>query len=245
MYSDCGSNFKGAVNELQDLIEKLDKDRIQAFAASRGIVWTFNPPSAPHMGGVWERLVRSVKEVMTGLLQEKVLTDPQLSTLLTEVESILNNRPLTHISTDIEDHEALTPNHILLGLHKNWDCMLNVDSDDITSRKHWRQVQALSIVFWERWVKEYLPELTKRAKWHGHVPNYEVGELVLLSDEQSKRKGRWSLARIIRVMPGDDGIVRTVEVKTKHGTLVRPTSKLYRLEENVNVRQGEGYVPSK
>ena len=56
---------------------------------------------------------------MTGLLQEKVLTDAQLYTLLTEVESIMNNRPLTHLSTDIDDLEALTPNHIILGLHKN------------------------------------------------------------------------------------------------------------------------------
>ena len=127
-------------------------------------MWTFNPPSAPHMGGVWERLVRSVKEVMSGLLQMKILTDSQLYTLLTEVESILNNRPLTPISSDINDYEALTPNHIILGIHKNWGRMVDVSSDDITSRKHWRQVQALSIIFWERWLKEYRPELTKRGK---------------------------------------------------------------------------------
>ena len=241
VFSDCGSNFKGAVNELHDLIEKLDKTKINTVAASKGISWTFNPPSAPHMGGAWERLIRSVKEVMTALLAEKVLTDPQLVTLLTEVESILNSRPLTHVSADSRDLEALTPNHILLGLHRTWECVLNVDKDDVTSRKHWRQVQALSSVFWDRWRKEYLPELTKRAKWRGRVPNYEVGELVVLSDDQSKKKGNWSLARVTRAMPGDDGIVRTVEVRTRGGTFVRPVAKLYRLEEN-NVRQEEGYV---
>ena len=71
VYSDCGSNFKGAVNELEDLFENLDKDAVKSFAASKGIAWNFNPPSAPHMGGVWERLIRSVKEVMAGLLHEK------------------------------------------------------------------------------------------------------------------------------------------------------------------------------
>ena len=196
-------------------------------------MWSFNPPSAPHMGGVWERLVRSVKEIMTSTLQEKVLTDPQLATLLTEIESILNGRPLTHISTDMNDLEALTPNHILLGLHRRWDSVLDVDKDDVTSRRQWRQVQALSIVFWERWRREYLPELTKRAKWRGQVPNYQVGELVLLSDEQSKKKGKWSLARILRTMPGTDGVVRTVELKTASGTLIRPVTKLYRLEDDL------------
>ena len=231
MFSDCGSNFKGTVNELKDVVEGFDKSKIQTFAAANGITWTFNPPSAPHMGGAWERLVRSVKEVMMGLLQEKVLTDAQLYTLLTEVESVINNRPLTHVSPDVDDYEALTPNHILIGLHKNWGRMIDVSSDETTSRRHWRQVQALSILFWERWLTEYLPERTKRGKWRENVPNYEVGELVLLSDEQSKKKGKWSLARIIRVMPGDDGVVRTVEVQTKCGKFVRPATKLYKLED--------------
>ena len=59
-------------------------------------------------------MVRSVKEVMAGLLTEHSLTDPQLYTVLTEVESIVNSRPLTHVSDDINDLEALTPNHLLL-----------------------------------------------------------------------------------------------------------------------------------
>ena len=121
MFSDCGGKFKGAVNELHELIDKLDREKIKTFASNKGINWSFNPPSAPHMGGAWERLVRLVKEVITSTLHEKVLTDPQLATLLTEVESILNGRPLTHVSTDVNDLEPLTPNHILLGLHRQWE----------------------------------------------------------------------------------------------------------------------------
>ena len=84
------------------------------------IDWKFNPPSAPHMGGAWERMVRSVKEVLSGLMRERTVTDPQLLTLFTEVENIVNSRPLTHISDDIDDLSALTLNHILLGMHQNW-----------------------------------------------------------------------------------------------------------------------------
>ena len=115
MYSDNGQNFKGACNELKEFITKLDKQRITDFATTYNINWHFNPPAAPHMGGAWERLVRSSKEVMYGLMKDHVMTDPQLLTLLTEVEQILNSRPLTHLSEDINDLEALTPNHILLG----------------------------------------------------------------------------------------------------------------------------------
>ena len=238
MYSDNGTNFRGATSELKEFVFKLDKEAINNWATSLQIVWHFNPPKAPHMGGIWERLVRSVKEVMTGLMHDHVLTDPQLYTFLTETENIVNSRPLTHVSDHVDDMEALTPNHILLGLHRNWASISNTDERDITSRKQWRQVQALRAQFWSRWTKEYLPTLTKRTCWRKDVPNMKVGELVLVQDDDIKR-GKWPLARVIRVMPGRDGIVRVAEIKTRSGVYTRPTSKLLRLEDTVgDVPQG-------
>ena len=139
-----------------------------------------------------------------------------------------------HISTDSEDLEVLTPNHILLGLQKQWGFVTDVDKKDVTSRKHWRQVQALTQMFWERWLKEYLPEQTKRFKWQEHTTNLVTGQLVVLSDEQSKKKGKWCLARISRTLPRDDGIVRTVKVRTADRTYIRPVAKLFRLGASQN-----------
>ena len=84
-YSDCGTNFKGATTELKEVIAVLNKSEkeINEFANRKNIKWNFNPPSTPHMGGAWERLVKSVKEVMTAITKDTVLTDPQLLTLLT------------------------------------------------------------------------------------------------------------------------------------------------------------------
>ena len=178
-----------------------------------------------------------MKEVMTGLVKDHVLTDPQLHTFLTEAENIINSRPLTHISSDVNDMEALTPNHVLLGMHRNWGSIAGTDERDITSRKHWRQVQALRAMFWSRWTKEYLPTLTKRVRWREKVPNLKSGDLVLLQEDDLKR-GKWPLARITKVMPGPDGIVRVVEVRTKTGVYTRPATKLYRLEEDSDIRQG-------
>ena len=193
------------------------------------------------MGGAWERLVRSVKEVMTAIMTDRVPTDPQLYTFLTEVERIINSRPLTHVSDDCTDLEALTPNHLLLGVHRNWEYVNDTNERDITSRKRWRQVQALADIFWYRWKREYLPELTKRTCWKDKTTNFKVDELVLLKDDDLRR-GKWPLARITKLMPGDDGVVRVVQVRTKDGFYVRPVAKILKLEDNSEVPQGEGYV---
>ncbi|XP_037298973.1 uncharacterized protein LOC119190690 [Manduca sexta] len=84
-------------------------------ASRRAIRWRFIPPGAPFMGGAWERLVRSVKTALTTVLHEQRPHEETLSTLLAEVEFTVNSRPLTHVSVNPEDPEALTPNHFLLG----------------------------------------------------------------------------------------------------------------------------------
>ena len=239
MYSDNGKNFEGASAELQEFVKKLAANAVKDFASTKAIEWHFNPPKAPHMGGAWERLIRSVKEVMFGLVKNQVLTDPQLQTLLTEVEHIVNSRPLTHLSNDVSDYDALTPNHVLLGMHRNWVAIADTDVDDITSRKQWKQVQALRAIFWSRWVKEYLPTLTKRSCWRDSKPNFKVDELVLLEDDNVKRK-KWPLARITEVIESADGVVRQVEVRTKDGIYKRPVSRLYKLEDNDNFEVPQG-----
>ena len=245
MYSDRGSNFTGITTELKDAIMSLDQQKISDFATSRKFSWHFNPPSAPHMGGVWERLVKSCKEVLSSLMQDqlKALTDQQLHTLLTEVERILNSRPLTHLSDDVSDLEPLTPNHILLGLHRQWSYICDDEEYCTTSRKKYRQVQALAIEFWRRWRREYLPTLTTRSRWREHIANVKEGQLVLLLDEDCIHKS-WTLARILKVFPGKDDVVRSVELLTKDGVYTRPVAKLCCLEDDVmnEVPQGEGHV---
>ena len=159
------------------------------------------------------------------------MTDSQLYTWLTEVESIVNSRPLTQLSEDVSCLDPLTPNHILLGLHRNWGSIADTSEADITSRKQWRQVQGLRAKFWLRWTKEYLPTLTPRSKWREKVPNLKVGTLVIVREDGIKR-GKWPLGRVTKIKPGDDGEVRVVDVRTKDGEYTRPVSKLYPLEDD-------------
>ena len=242
MYSDNGTNFKGTTNELKEFIQTIDKEKVTDFATSEKITWTFNPPASPHMGGAWERLVRSAKEVMYGLTKDHVLTDPQLLTFVTEAEYILNSRPLTHLSDDVSDLEALTPNHVLLGLHQNWVSIPDISEADINSRRQWKRVQALRSMFWSRWVREYLPELNQRPCWKNKTPSFSVNELVLVQEDDIKRN-KWPLGRVLEVKPGDDGVVRVVKVRMQSGAYVRPVTKLYKLEDNPSdLRHGEENV---
>ena len=109
--SDCETNFKGAVNELEIETSKLDHSKVGNKMAHQKIQWLFNPPSSPYMGVSWERMIQTVKEVMFAIIKDQILTDFQMLTLFSEVENIVNNRPLTYLSEDHEDLETLMLNH--------------------------------------------------------------------------------------------------------------------------------------
>lgn len=119
--SDCGTNFVGADKQLRDLFsaESRELRRVADRLANERIIWRFNPPSAPHFGGLWEAAVKSVKHHLRRVLGETSLTYEELSTLLAQVEACLNSRPLQALSDDPEDTTALTPGHFLVGTTLN------------------------------------------------------------------------------------------------------------------------------
>jgi hypothetical protein len=167
--------------------------------------------------------------------------DEEFGTLMCEVEAILNNRPLTPVSDNPEDLEALTPNHLLL---------LNAGvtfppglfcKSDACSKKRWKQVQYLADLFWTRWRREYLTLLQTRQKWTTDRRSVQPGDLVLVSDNQLPRN-QWPLGRIVDVKPGDDARVRVAKIKVakfkdssihKIGCIIveRPIHKLILLRE--------------
>jgi transposase InsO family protein len=114
IFSDNGTNFKGAERELGKALQRWDQNKISDRLRRDEVQWHFNPPEASHQGGVWERMIRSVRKILKALLLEQIVSDETLLTLLAEVERILNDRPLTPVSDSTQDMEALTPNMILL-----------------------------------------------------------------------------------------------------------------------------------
>ena len=214
MTSDNGTNLVGGNTELKVAIQGWNQAAIGSWMIQSGIEWQFNPPHASHFGGIYEREIRSVRKVFNALLnsQNIKLNDDQLNTLMCEVECILNNRPLTEISSDPTDLEALTPNHLLL-LNNSITFPPGLFSkEDIYLRRRWKQVQYLSDNFWKKWSNQYLILLQERQKWHVIRPNFKVNDLVLVVDILLPRNC-WPLGRITEVKCDKYNNVRSAFVK--------------------------------
>jgi hypothetical protein len=229
MYSDNGTNLVAGERELREGIERWNQQVIVDHLAQDEIEWHFNPPAAPHFGGVWERLVRSCKDALWFVLRDRTTKDEVLLTAMAEVEAHLNDRPLTHITVDPLEPEAITPNHLIYG-HGRLRLPPDVfDPSEVDSRRRWRAVQALLNDIWVRWMKEYVPALTERRKWIRPARNIEENDIVLIIDPSTPR-GLWPIGRVVKVFAGADGVVRSATVKNKDGEYRRPVAKLCLLE---------------
>ncbi|XP_043212074.1 uncharacterized protein LOC122376326 [Amphibalanus amphitrite] len=222
---DNGTNFVGARRELKEEIRNWNQQQIEDELLQKEVKWIFNAPGASHHGGTWERLIRETRKILNFLLQQKTLEDECLSTFMCEVEAILNGRPLTPVSDDPRDLEALTPNHLLI-YRSAQPLPPGIFSEaDSFSRKRWKLVQYLATEFWRRWKKEYVSSLQVRQKWIQPQRNLRENDMVLLVDADSSRN-EWKMGRVINVYPDAKGNVRVAEVRTSTSILRRPISKL-------------------
>ena len=229
MFSDNGTNFKGADRELKTLLSELDETKINVSVANKGVKWHFNPPLAPHFGGAHESMIKSAKRAINAILGQADITDEELMTAIIGAEGLINSRPLTYQSANHEDDVPLTPNHFLHGQVGGQFAPTTVDETQFSPRKRWRRIQELVRHFWQRWLREWLPGLSIRKKWHRERRDVHVGEVVLVISPDTPR-GNWPLGRVLEVYPGDDGRVRVVKVQVGEGTLTRPVTKLCPLE---------------
>ena len=213
MVSDNGTNFTGAERELREASEAIDRTQVSRKFAHEGIEWRFNPPRAPHFGGVFEIVVKAAKRAITTVLANASLTDEELLTALIEAEHLINTRPLTTVSDDAQDDQPLTPQHFLVG---RMDAPLakevTVLGEHQHQRKRWAAVQRLVDDVWQRWKREFLQSLNLRKCWRQAKKSLKVGDVVMWMSPGTPR-GEWPLGRIMETFPGKDNKVRVVDVK--------------------------------
>lgn len=159
-----------------------------------------------------------------------------LITSITQIENLVNSRPLTYLSSSPDDLVPLTPNHLILGRSiPSFSPDFFVDSD-LSARKKWRHAQAIASQFWYRWMKEVLPTQTGRRKWTNDERGLLVGDVVAIMDPDNPR-GSWKLGRVIALYLARDGLVRSAlarvanvtpgpKLETSYSELHRPVAHL-------------------
>ncbi|XP_063979917.1 uncharacterized protein LOC135163941 [Diachasmimorpha longicaudata] len=229
IYSDNGTNFVGANNKIRQIYVFLKKaeneNKIQNYISSKSIQWHFIPPQLPHFGGLWEAAVKSFKYHLKRIINDELLSLEAFNTFVIEIEGVLHSRPITPISSDPNDLIALTPGHFLIG-----DSLTSLRSPNFqeipTNRlSSWQHVQKLKQHFWARWHREYISELSLRSKWMNGEHFIKKDTMVLIKEDHLPAQ-QWAIGRVVHVYPREDGIIRTVTVRTSKGTFNRNVKKL-------------------
>ncbi|XP_033639868.1 uncharacterized protein LOC117300250 [Asterias rubens] len=229
LLSDCGTNFKGAETELQEAFHAMKPD-LAAQLGDQKVRFKFNPPSAPHFGGVWEREIKSIKDGLKVVIKDQSVTEAVLRTVLIEIEGILNSKPLGYISSDVADINPITLNILLMGRHDQSLPQVVYPVEELIGRRRWRHSQVLADQFWSHFLKYYLPSLQLRPKWQKDCRNLTCGDVVMIADPQQPR-AHWLVGRVIETLPGVDDRIRAARVKVADREYTRPVARLIRLPE--------------
>ncbi|XP_034382324.1 uncharacterized protein LOC117726257 [Cyclopterus lumpus] len=232
--SDQGSNFVGAKNELKEALKEVNADRLAAYLAEKQCDFCMNAPYSSHVGGVWERQIRTVRGILrsTLALSSGRLNDASLRSFLYEAMAIVNSRPLTvNNLSDPHSLEPLTPNHLLtLKSVKALPPPGEFVREDVYGKKRWRHVQYLAEQFWSRWRKEYLANIALRQRWHTPRRNLQVGDIVMMKEEDVHRH-EWRLGRVSVTTTDKDGLVRRVKVRLGDKKLGKKGERLHKMSE--------------
>lgn len=232
-----GANTK--LTELYRFINA-ESDKITTYLSSDNITWHFIPARAPNFGGIWEAGIKSVKHHLKRVLGNAHLNFEDFSTVLIQIESVLNSRPLCPLSSNPDQIIALTPAHFLVG--KTLTSIPEPSVIDIHENrlKKYQRLQQLLEHFWSRWHKEYVCELQARVKWKLNSPNLlKVGTIVLVKEENLPPL-KWHIGRVLQLHPGADGIIRVVTIRVNGSDVKRAVTKLCvfpDLDDNIDINK--------
>lgn len=227
IFSDNGRNFLGAHSVLKDLgvFLKEQQLRLGNLYTEEGIQWTFIPAYSPHFGGLWEVGIKSVKFHLKWPVGKALLPFEDFSSILCQIEGILNSRPLTPFSSDPFDFEALTPSHFLIGQRLTSPPDPSVLEIPKNRLSHYPKLQEIHQIVWKRWSIEYVNGLQKRVKWKLSSNQMQPNSLVLIKEDNIPPLS-WRMGRIVNLHPGTDGVARVATIQTSDGVIKRTFAKL-------------------
>lgn len=229
IYSDQASNFIGAkrrLNELYTFIQSnAHKNFIEDKLIEQRIKFLHSPPYGPHFNGLSEIHVRCVKTHLYRVIGTQILTYEELTTVLIQIENLLNSRPLCVLSSDPSDLSALTPNHFLNVTPLKYLPIEDLIDVPVNRLSRYQLLTKITQSFWQRWSQEYLTSLHQRQKWNTPSNPIKLGTVVVIKDLNTHPLC-WPLGIIEKLYPGKDNIVRTVKVTTRSGSYIRPVVRV-------------------
>ncbi|GFV99219.1 integrase catalytic domain-containing protein [Trichonephila clavipes] len=201
IFSDNGKTFIGANAELKRLYKLVinPDPELAGFLVDENINWKFLPPRAPNFGGLWEAGVKSFKFHFKREAGNSRFTYKEFLTIMTQIEGILNSRPLTPLSTDIDDLSVLTPAHFLIGRPITSINEPNIIHIETNRLNIYQRLTKIVQSIWKRWSNNYLSTLQQRSKWKFEKDNARVGDLVLIK-EDNLAVNKWLMGRLIELL---------------------------------------------
>ncbi|XP_055714253.1 uncharacterized protein LOC129808500 [Phlebotomus papatasi] len=226
---DNATNFVGAARELKEMAKLVESEEHQRqvtdSASKQGINFKFIPPRSPHFGGSRESIIKRIKYHLQRTVGNSHLTQEEMLTVLARIESCVNSRPLTPISSDPTDMEVLTPGHFLIGRPLTALPEQNLLEIPEGRLKKWKLVDQRIQHFWHRWTSEYLHTLQQRRKWTSQHSPIAIGNMVIIKEDNLPPL-KWHMGRVVQIYPGADGVPRVATVRTAYGTYKRAVAKL-------------------
>ncbi|XP_052746235.1 uncharacterized protein LOC112051537 [Bicyclus anynana] len=224
IWSDNARTFLGLKNEFADFLERCG-DEIIEHASQQNIKFKFIVPYAPHFGGLWEAGVRSCKYHLRRVVGNANLTYEEYSTVLAQIEAVLNSRPLSPISSHPNDLLPLTPAHFLVGRPLTAPACDSLVDAPVHRLDRYQRVEQIRQHFWTRWSKEYVSELQTRVKWRETIQDLKPDTMVIIKEDNFPPL-KWHLGRVVRSIPGKDGVARVAEIRTSSGLVRRAYTKI-------------------
>ena len=226
--SDNASQFKLADKELKTLLSKINWSKIEAFALEKNFEWKFIIPYTPHLQGATERLVSSIKKPIKKVLGNVKCTFRQMQVLLSEIEFLVNTRPLAPVQDDLP--VPISPFQLLYG--RNLTALpTQKNSQSLRFADMWLKRKHLIAHFWKLWKHDYLLSLGVRRKWPT-VNTIDLLDKIVLLNDKDLTPMQWRMGKVIRCIPSKDGLIRTVEVQLPNSRVLRSVNTLSLFEQD-------------
>ena len=192
----------GVMGELQEDMERL------------GTKWEFIPPGCQWRNGAAERSVAMAKHTLQQVISSyETLSFTELDAVLLRVAAILNERPLDARLYNDDTFHPVCPRDLLLGRISGYAPSVKLDWNlEPNLGAHWERIARLVLIWWDRWEEQAFPLMCPRQKWTKEQRNLKEGDIVLLKYDKKLGKPDFRLAKVVRTMPDEDGVVRTVEI---------------------------------